>query len=93
MSSPIVTVLIPRQKRPEELRIVKKSVLAQAYTSLKIVVLDRATNDETPEVFRHFLNKNCHVVYYADERNIGIDETFQFFGNEDRHAILLLSHG
>jgi len=93
MGLPIVTVLFPTHKRPEKLRRAIQSVLAQTYTSLKIIVLDNASNDETPEVVRNCMKNDSRVVYYAHEENIGITENFQFCGIEDRRAILLLSHG
>lgn len=78
MSSPIVTVLIPTHKRPEKLRRAIQSVLAQTYTQLKIIVLDNASKDETPEVVRYFMKNDSRVVYYAHEENIGMNANFNF---------------
>lgn len=69
MSAPQVTVGIPTFNRAGWLREAINSVLAQTFTSFRLIVSDNASDDDTPDVVRSF--KDGRIDYVRSDRNIG----------------------
>ena len=69
MSTTKVTVGIPTFNRAVWLRETINSVLAQTFTSFRLIVSDNASDDDTSEVVRSFNDKRIH--YVRSERNVG----------------------
>jgi glycosyltransferase involved in cell wall biosynthesis len=69
MGAPKVTVGIPTFNRAEWLRETIESVLAQTFTSFRLVVSDNASDDDTPDVVRSFSDER--IDYVRSERNVG----------------------
>jgi len=69
MSTMRVTVGIPTFNRAGMLRGAIESVLAQTFTSFRLLVSDNASDDETPEVVRSF--DDDRIRYVRSEQNIG----------------------
>src|SRR5687768_1900259 len=65
-----VTVAIPTYNRSQLLKISLKSVLAQDYPDLRVVVLDNASPDDTEAVVKSFADPR--VAYIRNETNIGM---------------------
>lgn len=64
-----VTVGIPTFNRAEWLGEAIESVLAQTFTSFRVIVSDNASDDDTPEVVRSFADGR--IEYVRSERNVG----------------------
>lgn len=64
-----LTVGIPTFNRAEWLRESIDSVLAQSFTSFRLIVSDNASDDDTPEVVRSF--DDDRIQYVRSARNIG----------------------
>ncbi len=64
-----LTVGIPTYNRSGLLREAIESVLAQDFTSFRVIVSDNASDDDTPEVVRSFADER--IDYSRTERNIG----------------------
>lgn len=67
--APRITVGIPTFNRATWLRESIESVLAQSYTSFRLIVSDNASDDDTPAVARSFAADG--VEYVRSERNLG----------------------
>lgn len=77
---PLVSAIITTHNREELLPRALRSVLAQTYTPLEIIIVDDASTDNTEEVVRNFQQE--HDIRYirnersrgpAEARNIGIE--------------------
>jgi glycosyltransferase involved in cell wall biosynthesis len=89
MSDPKVTVGIPTFNRSAWLRDAIESVLAQTYTSFRLIVSDNASDDDTPEVVRSFGDER--IDYVRLERNIGsLGNINRLVGLADTEFLLLL---
>ena len=69
MSAVKLTVGIPTFNRAAWLRETIESVLAQTFTSFRLIVSDNASDDDTPEVVRSFGDER--IDYVRSERNVG----------------------
>lgn len=73
MNNELVSVIIPSYKRSEMLPRAVKSVLAQTYKNIEIIVVDDNDPDslwrrDTEKRMNQFKN-NCHVKYICHEKN------------------------
>jgi glycosyltransferase involved in cell wall biosynthesis len=69
MNAPKVTVGIPTFNRSAWLRDTIESVLAQTFTSFRLVVSDNASEDDTPDVVRSIGDER--IDYVRAETNVG----------------------
>lgn len=65
----VVSIMIPTYNQAAYIGDAIRSVLAQTYTQLEIVVADDASTDETPEIVAGF--GDLRIKYFRNERNIG----------------------
>lgn len=79
MPPPTVTAVIPTFRRPELLERAIKSVLAQSYPHLKVLVCDNDSGDETAEVVADLRRRDPRVIYHCHSENIGAAASW-FFG-------------
>lgn len=63
----MISVIIPTYRRYEMLKEAVRSVLAQTYQDIEIIVVDDCSNDETPKI-RDFSAK---IIYLCNEKNCG----------------------
>ena len=75
VSATKLTVGIPTFNRAAWLRESIESVLAQTFTSFRLIVSDNASDDDTPEVVRSFGDER--IDYVRSERNVGAIEKSQ----------------
>jgi glycosyltransferase involved in cell wall biosynthesis len=66
----VVTVGIPTHNRSDLLERALRSVLAQTYKNLEIIVSDDASSDDTPRQMSEFTDPR--IVYLRSEENTGI---------------------
>ena len=75
---PRVSVIIPTYRRPDFLGKAIESVLNQTFQDFEVIIVDDASNDNTGEVVRGFVDKRIHYVCHevnrggAAARNTGI---------------------
>ena len=76
---PLVSVGVPTYNRAKGLRQTLKSITAQAYKNLEIIVSDNCSpGEDTQQVVREFMNKDSRIYYYRQEENKGPFFNFQF---------------
>lgn len=66
---PKVSVIVPTYNRAECLSTSINSILNQTFQDFEIIVVDDASQDQTPDVLRHFSTER--VKYILHERNKG----------------------
>lgn len=91
--APVVSVIIPTHNRAQLLVRAIRSVLAQTYRRLEIVVVDDASDDETSDVIRRFGDGRIRYIRHdspkggAAARNSGIEaatgEYIAFLDDDD----------
>ena len=69
MRPPKVSICLPTYNRAGYLRKCIRSILAQSYADLEVIVLDNASSDDTGAVVREF--DDPRLQYHRNERNIG----------------------
>lgn len=84
MSGETVSVLIPTYRRPTLLARAIRSVQAQNWRDLRIVVNDNASGDGTAALVANMAREDSRIVYRCHTRNIGAAANF-------RHAIFNVS--
>ncbi len=60
---PMVSIIIPTLKRPKYLEITLKSILAQTYQNLEIIVSDNGSQDDTREVVKRIFPDDKRVKF------------------------------
>lgn len=89
MSAVKVTVGIPTFNRAGLLRESIESVLAQTFTSFRLIVSDNASDDQTTDVVRSFSDERIH--YLRSECNVGaIGNLNRLIGLADTEFLVLL---
>lgn len=63
-SLPLVSVLIPTHNRPDYLEIALKSILAQSYKNIEIVISDNGDDTLSQERIAPYLKDHPHITYY-----------------------------
>jgi glycosyltransferase involved in cell wall biosynthesis len=61
--SPLVSVLIPTHNRPDYVELALKSVIAQSYKNIEIVISDNSDLEETNIRLQPYLRENSNIVY------------------------------
>lgn len=54
------------------------SLCAQTYTNWKIYISDDASEDETREICQKYAREDGRIIYYRQEKNIGIYANYKF---------------
>jgi len=75
----LVSVGIPTYNRPEGLRKSLKSITAQTYKNLEIIVSDNCSpNPQVEQTVKEFMNNDSRIIYYRQEQNKGPLFNFRF---------------
>jgi glycosyltransferase involved in cell wall biosynthesis len=94
-SSPLVSVCLPVRNGAERLPRVIRSVIAQDYGELELVISDNASTDATEDVCREFAAEDDRIAYHRHPENIGLlgnfiaamrisrGEFFRWVGDDD----------
>ena len=75
-SAPLVSIGLPVRNAGSRVTDVVKSVLAQEYERLELVISDNASTDDTPEVCRALAAADHRIVYHRHDENIGLLNNF-----------------
>ncbi|WP_421132583.1 glycosyltransferase [Alteromonas sp. A079] len=68
---PLVTVIIPCFNAEATLPVALKSICAQTYEKLEIIVVNDASTDSTGNVIKEFMKKDCRIKYIEQPENSG----------------------
>jgi glycosyltransferase involved in cell wall biosynthesis len=76
---PLVSVGVPTYNRPEQLEIALRSLNAQTYPKLEIIISDNASsNPQVAKVIGEFARKNNRIRYFIQSSNQGAISNFLF---------------
>lgn len=67
----LVSVVIPTYNRQDSVIRAVKSVLAQTYKPLEVIIVDDCSTDNTVEMVKTAFESNSSVVFYRQEKNSG----------------------
>ena len=70
---PLVSVLLPTHNRPGYFEIALKSVLAQTYQHVEIIVSDNSDNDDTARLIEPYLQTYDHIYYFRRPRTLPVE--------------------
>jgi glycosyltransferase involved in cell wall biosynthesis len=78
MSPPdaLVSVGLPVRNGADRIGDVVRSVLAQDYYRIELVICDNASTDETQDVCRDLVQADSRVIYHRHQTNIGLLNNF-----------------
>jgi glycosyltransferase involved in cell wall biosynthesis len=92
----LVSVGLPVRNAGSRVADVARSVLAQTYENLELVISDNASTDDTEEVCRDLARSDGRIVYHRQPENVGLlnnfryvigaarGEYFRWIGDDDR---------
>ncbi|HKT03530.1 MAG TPA: glycosyltransferase family 2 protein [Rugosimonospora sp.] len=95
---PLVSVGLPVRNAADRVTDVVKSVLAQEYPHVELVISDNASTDGTQDVCRSLADADSRIRYHRQPQNIGLlnnfgfvlraarGEFFRWIGDDDRLA-------
>lgn len=77
LSYPLVTVGIPTFNRVESLEIALKSILAQSYRNIEIIISDNCSEDTTQSYCMQMAKQDSRIIYIRQDSNIGAIKNFE----------------
>jgi glycosyltransferase involved in cell wall biosynthesis len=72
----LVSVGLPVRNGADRIGEVVRSVLAQDYPHIELVICDNASTDHTEDVCRDFVRADSRVVYHRQQDNVGLLNNF-----------------
>lgn len=88
MRAPPVSLGLPVFNGEEFLAPVLESVLAQTYGDFELVISDNASTDGTPDIVRHYAERDPRIRYFRQSTNIGIGNNWSFVARQARGKFL-----
>lgn len=71
MKAPLVSIIVPNYNHARFLPERLKSIEAQNYPNLEIILLDDASTDQSAEILKDFAQKRAHCRLIVNEKNSG----------------------
>jgi glycosyltransferase involved in cell wall biosynthesis len=84
-AEPLVSIGLPTRNGERYLEDAVRSVLAQDYSRIELVISDNASDDGTEEICRQFARSDARVHYHRQSQNVGLVANF--------NAVLHLGRG
>lgn len=84
LTSPLVSIIIPTYNRAKMLRETLKSILAQTYENIEVIVVSDASKDNTKEVVKSFSDNR--IYFYEFENNQGLPAKMRNKGLQKAHG-------
>jgi glycosyltransferase involved in cell wall biosynthesis len=85
---PRVTIGVPVYNGAETLEPALRSLQAQTFTDLEILVSDNASTDATPDVMARLAAEDPRIRYVRQDTNIGANGNYSFVAREARGEFL-----
>ena len=76
MTRPKITVIIPTRERPDTLEMSLRTVTAQNYDNLEIIVSDNFSCDNTEAVVRR--NQDPRIKYINTRKRVSMSHNYEF---------------
>ncbi|MCX5041705.1 glycosyltransferase [Aldersonia sp. NBC_00410] len=76
VSAPLVSIGLPVRNGADRVEPVIKSILAQTYENLELIICDNASTDGTEDLCRTLAAQDERVVYHRHPVNIGLNPNF-----------------
>jgi glycosyltransferase involved in cell wall biosynthesis len=92
LAKPLVSIGIPTRNRAASLREGLKSICAQDYAPLEIVISDNASEDNTGDVVRELMRADDRIRYVKHDRNIGLHANHNFCMDAARGEFVCVWH-
>lgn len=92
MPNPLVSICVPTYNRAAALQESFKSILAQDYAPLEILISDNCSDDDTEAVCRRIEKADSRVRYVRQPRNLGLYGNHNFCFNESRGEFIAIFH-
>jgi glycosyltransferase involved in cell wall biosynthesis len=92
LSKPLVSICIPTRNRAASLRESLKSILAQDYDTLEIVISDNCSDDDTQTVGRALMREDRRIRYVRHDTNIGLHRNHNFCFDSARGDFICVWH-
>lgn len=91
-NAPLVSICVPTYNRADYLRGSLRTICAQRYRPLEILISDNASTDETEEICRRLASSDDRIRYVRQAGNIGLYGNHNFCIQESRGTFLCLLH-
>lgn len=74
-NKPLVSVIMPAYNAEKFIEKAIMSVIAQTYTNWELIVIDDGSKDATAEIVIQLAQQDSRIVFYANEKNMGVART------------------
>ena len=92
MSRPLVSICIPTRNRAKGLRESLKTICAQDYSPIEILISDNGSEDDTEQVVRQLMSQDDRVRYVKHSRNIGLHGNHNLCFDAARGEFISICH-
>lgn len=92
MTPSLVSICVPTRNRAASLRESLKSICAQDYSPIEILISDNCSQDDTKQVCRELMRLDPRIRYVRHERNIGLHGNHNFCMAESRGEFVCIFH-
>ena len=92
-SEPFVSIVTPVYNGEKYLADCIESVLAQTYNNWEYIILDNCSTDRTPEIAKHFAQKDSRIAVYRNDKLVDVisnhNKVYQKISPDSRYCKLL----
>jgi len=92
MGSPLVSICVPTHNRAALLQESLRTICAQGYSPLEILISDDASTDETERLCRELASRDPRVRYVRHQKRLGLYPNHNFCLSESRGEFVCLFH-
>lgn len=92
MANPLVSICVPTYNRADALRVSMRSICAQDYAPLDILISDNCSTDGTEQVCREIAARDSRVRYVRHSSNRGLYGNHNFCLDEARGEFIGIFH-
>jgi len=91
-AKPLVSICVPTANRADYLRESLRSIVAQDYEPLEILISDNCSDDETGEICRKAAAEDSRIRYVRQTRPLGLYANHNFCIEQSRGELLCFFH-
>jgi len=73
-----ISIGLPVYNGERFLRSKLDSIIQQTHINFELIISDNASNDETENICKEYVNKDNRIIYYRQEKNFGVTWNFEF---------------